>query len=129
MGAASVPGAAKVSSSRTQRLAAAVDDAGMSKHACRQNSVRIRLPPAVRQELREQARARRVVEASIVRLGVALVLNELRQDDRPEHERLGFPKHLLDRVPRLRGARSAPGASLAVSPEGRPLLGRTRGEE
>lgn len=101
----------------------------MSKGAGRQNSIRIRLPPAVRQELREQARARRVVEASIVRLGVALVLSELRQDDRPELERLGFPPHLLEKVPRLRGARSAPGASRAVSPEGRPLLGRRRDEE
>ena len=126
MGTASAPGAAKMSSARTQHQAGADDDAGMRKNAGRQNSIRIRLPPAVRQELREQARARRVVEASIVRLGVALVLNELRQDCRPEHERLGFPQHLLEKVPRLRGARSAPGASLAVSPEGRPLLGKRR---
>lgn len=85
------------------------------------------MPPALRQELREQARARRVVEASIVRLGVALVLDELRRDSRPEHDRLGLPEHLLERVPRLRGARSAPGATSLVSPEGRPLRGRKRG--
>lgn len=96
----------------------------MRKPAGRQNSIRIRLPPAVREELRQQAKARRVVEASIVRLGVALVLNELRGDPRPAHERLGFPPHLLDKVPRLRGARSAPGAAQVVSPEGRPLRGR-----
>ena len=129
MGAASASGAAKVHALTTQRWTGADDDAGMSKHAGRQNSIRIRLPSAIRHELREQARARRVVEASIVRLGLALVLEELRRDDRPEHERLGFPQHLLDKVPRLRGARSAPGASLAVSPEGRPLLGRRRDEE
>jgi len=74
----------------------------MKRLAC----VRIRLLPATRARLRKEATRLGVVESDIVRLGVALVLEALRDDPRPPSEQIGFPPHLAGRLPRFFGART-----------------------
>jgi len=85
--------------------------------------VKLRIHPRERTRLATAALAHQVAEASLMRLGVTLVLAALRRDPRHRDWQHGFPAELRNRMPPTPGARAARGAGQLVRADGTPRFG------
>ena len=85
--------------------------------------VKLRIHPRERTRLTTAALAHQVAEATLMRLGVTLVLAALLRDPRPRGWQHGFPAELRNRMPITPGARAARGAGQLVRADGTPRFG------